>query len=637
MPNLPFRTLVRSVALSCTTLAFVAPATAQGSGADQNAGFGAIYARRSLDALSGLNTHLGCTSIGGKVYVTARRATAQSSHRLVEIDLYAPSTPARLINQDPAHAASVFGQRDLATDGVSILGGSEFGITVTDPVTGLRINSVVARNGVQSISNPITGAFTALLPVARALAFDPQGNSGNGSMLIGDFGLDLVEIDLAGNVLQTYPNTSGYSVYGLARDPRTGDFWFHTSSSIQGYVVDRAGSLFPTGDALPHPEGFMGGVDLFLPTTATLPDSPFDFDTGLVLLRQGSAGGPDEITMRVLHRDSQVLGQDEVRFESSISGAPWDTVFEKSFRTGDVLGMRLIDPRGVYAGFPCYTILNVGVAALADGVTNLNPALPGRGILAEFRALNILSAPLTDPGMIVVSHSVNGPLGNGGFDLSVPVTIDFPVGTAIRTQSIHVDPMEQSFFNATGELFLRYDTGLVVEAVGVNSFNADQTSGFFRVFYGGADRGLITSVVLDGGPIGNGFVFDTAQAGMADRFDGGDSSVAGCLGTYRNGTALSTGLDFTQSVPSACVLGARTGFQAPAIDPQGRTPLLRFDFTGFARGEAFEFDADTDFGMGETGDAMAGMQVTVTFAGGSTVSRTLAIDPARQRRGFAIF
>lgn len=118
-------------------------------------------------------------------------------------------------------------------------------------------------------------------------------------------------------------------------------------------------------------------------------------------------------------------------------------------------------------------------------------------------------------------------------------------------------------------------------------------------------------------------VWDQDSTLGGERFDAGNSTIAGCVGTYRNGSDAVTGLDFSVSLPSPCDPLARTGYQ-------GDDKTLDFLFAGglFADGATFEFDCDTDGGLGVTGADMVGLQVTVTFMDNSVRSGALAVDPA---------
>jgi hypothetical protein len=79
----------------------------------------------------------------------------------------------------------------------------------------------------------------------RALAFDTTGDGGNGSIWSASFGSDLVEADLLGNILGTYPNVDGWSLYGLAYDDVDGNIWGHSSSGEVIKIDTATGTVMP--------------------------------------------------------------------------------------------------------------------------------------------------------------------------------------------------------------------------------------------------------------------------------------------------------------------------------------------------------------------------------------------------------
>jgi hypothetical protein len=96
----------------------------------------------------------------------------------------------------------------------------------------------------------------------RALAFDPTGDGGAGSLWSASFGSDLVEADLSGGILNTFAN-GGYSLYGLAYNDDTGNLFGHDSG---GNVVDIStadgsllGPAFPNGFANLASQGGLSG------------------------------------------------------------------------------------------------------------------------------------------------------------------------------------------------------------------------------------------------------------------------------------------------------------------------------------------------------------------------------------------
>ncbi|MCP5119299.1 MAG: hypothetical protein GY953_51515, partial [bacterium] len=67
---------------------------------------------------------------------------------------------------------------------------------------GLARHNLDASGGVQLFSGPAPGGVGTW----RALAFDPTGDSGNGSLWTQSFGSPVAEIDMNGNLLQSFPN-----------------------------------------------------------------------------------------------------------------------------------------------------------------------------------------------------------------------------------------------------------------------------------------------------------------------------------------------------------------------------------------------------------------------------------------------
>lgn len=171
--------------------------------------------------------------------------------------------------------------------------------------------------------------------------------------------------------------------------------------------------------------------------------------------------------------------------------------------------------------------------------------------------------------------------------------------------------------------------GVSVVCQGSNTFNSTTTSGFFQVTNNSPLDvvGVQFDWVASSNPAQSTMVFDTDQTGMADRFDGGNSTASGCLGTYRNGSDVTTGLDYPVSPASPCDPTALSGWIGSNVSGTSfRT--IDFAFTGFNPGEMFEVDIDTDGGAGIGGDDMAGMVVTVLLSDGRRlIGEVQAIAP----------
>ncbi|MSR38786.1 MAG: hypothetical protein EXS02_08130 [Planctomycetes bacterium] len=187
-----------------------------------NAGFGAIYCDVALDVQTGNVLHFGVavSSVDGHVFVSAAGTFGAAPHLLYEFDA---TGSLRSHLQPAAQSTTALGMRDLEFDGRSILGGSEVGVLVCD-TSGSLVNVVLAANGPQPIVQPIGGAALQQLGVLRAIALDPAGNGGNGSLFVANFGSPILECALNGSILRTIPN-GGWQAYGLALDPATRNLW----------------------------------------------------------------------------------------------------------------------------------------------------------------------------------------------------------------------------------------------------------------------------------------------------------------------------------------------------------------------------------------------------------------------------
>lgn len=179
--------------------------------------------------------------------------------------------------QVPGAFTDIWGYRDGASDGEHVYFGWSGGVARHD---------ADGSNGVQIIAGPVpsTGATW------RALAFDPTGDGGNGSLWTQSFTSDLVETDLFGNLLNEYAND--LNLYGLAYDQDTGMLWGHHLEGENADAVlveiDPADGQ-PTGVSFPSAFGVSGGS---LSGLAQYGGASFDPVTGTIYgLLQGQ---PDD-------------------------------------------------------------------------------------------------------------------------------------------------------------------------------------------------------------------------------------------------------------------------------------------------------------------------------------------------------
>jgi hypothetical protein len=345
---------------------------------------------------------------------------------------------------------------------------------------------------------------------------------------------------------------------------------------------------------------------------------------------------PDEAVFHRLHALPGIPGYDEVRLEIAVDGGAFNGE-STIFAPGSTLTWHLRDPANPprLVGLPGWVVANFaspGGSAAIDVTTDFGALLPqlGIGVLPEFVRQNAVSVPLQDPNAAILPLAIGTPL-------SVVLPPGFPVGfgDVLVEQALHLDPADPNVFKATNETW-RIGTqplsGIVVRAEGANSFNANTNAGFFSVEHlANSTHAAIANVRFDwlasNQPLTE---FDTDQGGMLDRFDGGNSVAIGCRGTFRNGSAVATGLDFAATPISPCDPGARTGWigSNPTQLP-GSFSTLDFPFTGGLFGPGggkFEFDCDTDFGP-TSGSGMAGLVVTITLVDAVVLQGVLAADP----------
>ena len=151
--------------------------------------------------------------------------------------------------------------RALTTDGTSPLGGDEFPILGMRP-QGAPVPQVLAANGMRTLGSFPNSAAHLLVGTFRGLAFDPNGNGGNGSFWVASYGSPIVEMSLSGAVLRQFPNNASWSVYGLVLDTVANSLWIYSQPSSGDVVeISRATGL-PTGRKIPA-GGIEGGLALW--------------------------------------------------------------------------------------------------------------------------------------------------------------------------------------------------------------------------------------------------------------------------------------------------------------------------------------------------------------------------------------
>lgn len=584
--------------------------------ADQKAGYGAFNFpnRGSIDVEAPTSSIqlLGVQKIGALYYVTGRGngSTQTPPHTVYVIN--GAGTLVRQFPQDSATSTSTWGWRDMATDGTVLMAGYEGGVHVINPTTGAKVNTIKAKNGNQTITaNPIvigTGGPT----VYRGLAYDPDGNGGKGSLWTGNFGNDLIEFDLSGTVLRRYAattNSPAWSIYGLAWDPGRKTLWCNSAPN-QGPLaeIDPATGKF-TGQTVnrAQPGTAQGGL-------CAVPDA----NGGLSLIGLDQ-GAPDAITSYRVHRTGTFDGWTEARMTNAVSPGALNDLGPKIF---------VQTPQNIQFG---YDLSGDATLTGRPGLLFINagPGAQGEGRTPTFTEL-VAKWPLSTPpdaGVILLPTTLSA----AAVPLTIPSIPGIMVGDRIRMQTVYFEPKSPISWVETNQVLWEFsDQTIVIRAQGSNSFNSNASFGFFSVQNRGA-AGIeeLTFSWVNSSNTGQGTMrFDTNQTGMADRFDGGNSTTTGCLGTYRNNCDVSCGLiyDMMNNITPTCDASANSGVigsDAGTAAGDYRTLKWRFKPQTFNLGKTFEFDCDTDGGVGTNGSSMDGLIVTIKLIGNRTVTGEL--------------
>lgn len=668
---------------------------AQQDSRDLAAGLGAQSLYIDLDAATGEVGSLGITHLNGEIFTSTRISPAVGGLHFVSV-FDGSGSKLRSWFQPGFAQASEWGFRDGASDGGNLFFGFDFGIEIVD-VNGTLLDGLTGPN-ISPANGPVTilgGLISGnvLKPenagINRALAFDRQGNGGDGSFWTGNFGSSIFETDISGDVISSYPNAGEVS-YGFGLDPVSRAtpnspatrMWLNSAPDSAGILglgeFDMvAGTL--TGVSMSSVAGIQGGLDI---VPATLGRGPSASGYDVLHLQQG---GPDAARIRRLHLDvagqgmppSPVtrLGTEEPDLLNTIdNGQIWplndrgqvdydmrnkslEMVWDLSRNPGDGAG------NGGLNGTAAVIFVNIGPDA--------DPGHDATSNLLGIRELAHLQPILTVPQPLFLVRSRGMVLSNDPLqprsDWVVNLVPGMPfqaIGECIRAQGLWLDGdvafLPVALSNQTR--FCRVPDGLLPSAtygvmLGNNSFNADTSSGFWQLINDQTDPDLsIVRLSLTIDPtnpnlststqslLDSFFRWDTDNGDMADVFEGGNSLVAGCQGTYRNGSEVSSGLIFAGTPPSPCDPGALLGWDGADDGPtiygsaMGDYLTLTFEFAPdtFLNGAKFEFDCDTDGGIGVNGGAMRGVIWEVEFKNGSVSSGEAVADTTVPFRSFAV-
>ncbi|MEM7202874.1 MAG: hypothetical protein AAF628_21630 [Planctomycetota bacterium] len=607
----------------------IAPAAALVTGVsaqqpDPGTGFGAQrIGPNNIQGAVANDAALGIVELNGEYFVSARGALGVPPHKVFVLD--AAGRFVRVFNQSQqSNSNSVWGYRDGATDGTRVAFGYEDGIEIINANNG----TVAGTFHGQSITSPIAIAGNPL-GTHRGVAFNPAGNGGNGSFWVGDFGANIYEITLQGNILrQLAPPAGGWWVYGLAIDANgtasaADDSLWVSSAPNEGDIRELdlgtgqwTGASIRRNQATSAQGGLDGVGSNVLGGTGSF---------GLVALDQGDLN--DSFSIYRVDRDSQNPGQNEGILLAGVGGGPTSNDRTRYFwfmpSTWEMDWDTSGDP--ALLGRPGVFVINAGPGPLPD------LQYPGFPELV----------PLLFPAIFLSTV------------VGVPVSFPIPAmglssGDQIRVQTAYFEPRLRDNQLAMSNQVFWERREIVVMADGLDSFNSDTSRGFWSVTNYGNDP--ITEITLDWAastaPGKSSYVFDTNESAMADRFDAGNSTTPGCSGTYRNNSHITSGLIFdgqntVLGVP--CNPSSNCGWIGTnQSGPNGSYRTLRFRFTPgpFENGVRFEFDCDVDVstpGAQIGASDMGGLIVTIRTRAGRTFGPVQLFSQPGQARSLVGF
>ena len=179
-----------------------------------------------------------CVALAAAIAMPAFAQTFHNSSRVVvdtgrENAVFMTDSAGALIGQYDQIAGAFedsWGYRDGASDGTYVYFGWGGGVA--------RHNADGSAGVLQ-----IAGAAPGDVGTWRALAHDPTGDGGNGSFWTASFASPLIEADMNGALLNTFPSVA--SLYGLSYDDTDGNLWGHDALGAVIKIDTTTGALMP--------------------------------------------------------------------------------------------------------------------------------------------------------------------------------------------------------------------------------------------------------------------------------------------------------------------------------------------------------------------------------------------------------
>ena len=437
-----------------TGLAIALAAASLTAQKDSAAGYGRHFIPTFNNETGANNLMLGVQELGGKLYCTGRGngAITVAPHTVIIRDFAGKMTGSF---SQGTNSTGAWGYRDGATDGKSLMFGWEGGINVMD-TAGTLVTSVVAKLGAQVIVNPIKSK--GITTTHRGMCYDPEGNGGKGSILVGNFASNLEEIALDGTLLRTLATTLNtgadvWSVYGLALDTSgaTKTFWANAAPNAGDLVEYKWSDGKATGNRIATSGGTQGGLCGYTGKDAKGEDVHF----GLIAMVQAV---PDSITGHRVDVYKGLDGESEAELMSNARSGALSVDSPKEVFPGNKLGF------GWGAGTTgvALYLLDAGAPAPANiSLGNLLPELRRPG-LVQFVAPRSTTA-------------IEGTLG-----------ATTPIGLELILQALSIEPKATGVISgiiASNQVAWKVAKPFkaLVSADGANSFNSATASGYFQI------------------------------------------------------------------------------------------------------------------------------------------------------------
>ena len=451
----------RSISLLFTAAIFPVTSAAHAQGQVQSAGFGALKRTFDMTALAGTlpNTTAddgirAADFIDGLLYVASNGSESVqflgNDNNESGIYIVDPATTVLIGWFSVADTVDFVSDLDKDLDGNILVAGDD-GVAAFDRA-GNRLGKIRSADGIVSLPRDDNGNPVIRRPslggVNRfsGLAFDPDGDSGDGSIFVGGIRPTdpIFEIRVSdGSTIQEFSN-QGWTCAGLTLDPLTGNLWCNSEFPETILELQISNDLIPTGNVVPwiplQPGEFFSKPSGLGIVPGGDPGSPWASQWDLVSVSQQIN---DYIGFHRVHQIPDVAGYDESFLAGSTGPDPIARSTPALFGPGDTLNWGMVhNGRGNYRT-PAFHFINIGTDATMDATTD-GRIIGIQGKFPELVALSPFSVPATgnallDLAAIVGDPDAVPPLPTGITSVTLPPSFPVNAGDVIRMQSVYFD------------------------------------------------------------------------------------------------------------------------------------------------------------------------------------------------------